>query len=131
MATVNVKSKTGNLTESLKKGETAIGVIIRITDGLASDFMTLEQVEKRMVNADDPFTEIEIGIPQRGVILKPISFKDYTRLNGGGIPLNSKMGKIMQICELKEDGNIPLIAKEININKNGINDSFVAWNIAL
>jgi hypothetical protein len=127
----NVKKKTGKITEGLKKGTVATGVIIRITDGLASDFMTVEQVEKRQTNTNDPYTEIEIGIPDKSIILKPMSFKDYTRINDGGIPLASRMGQIMNICELAEDAEIPLVAREINVMRNGTPEKFVAWEIAV
>lgn len=127
----NVKKKTGKIMEGLKKGTVATGVIIRITDGLASDFMTAEQVEKRQTNPNDPYTEIEIGIPDKSIILKPTTFKDYTRINNGGIPLASRMGQIMSICELAENAEIPLITREKVIMRNGTPDSFIAWEIAV
>jgi hypothetical protein len=129
--TTNVKEKTGTIADPLKKGTMAEGVIIRITDGLASDFMTPNQIEKRQTKIDDPYTEIEIGIPDKGVILKPITFLDYTRINKGLIPANSRMAQIMGICDLKEDGSIPLIVKEINVVRNGNQESFMTWEIAL
>jgi hypothetical protein len=126
----NITSKTGKITEGLKKGTIATGIIIRITDGLAKDFMTPEQVEKRQTEPDTPYTEIEIGIPDKSTILKPISFKDYTRVNGGGIPANSRMGQIMSVCELTTDAEIPMIAKEIATMRNGMPDRFIVWEIA-
>lgn len=129
--TVNVKEKTGTIADPLKKGMMAEGVIIRITDGIASDFMTSEQIEKRQTPTGAPYTEIEIGIPEKSIILKPITFLDYTRINKGIIPANSKMGRIMGICDLKEDGIIPLIVKEINVIRNGNQESFMAWEIAV
>ena len=129
--TVNVKEKTGTIANPLKKGSMAEGVIIRITDGLATDFMTPEQIEKRQAKPDDPYTEIEIGIPDKGIILKPMTFLDYTRINKGIIPANSRMAQIMGICDLKEEGIIPLIVKEINVTRNGNQESFMTWEIAL
>lgn len=131
ITTVNVKSKTGKIADALKKGTMAEGRIIRITDGLATDFMSLEQIEKRQAKTADPYTEIEIGIPSLSTILKPITFLDYTRINKGVIPANSKMGQIMGVCELSEDAKVPLLVKEVNVLRNGNQESFMAWEIAL
>lgn len=127
----NVTSKTGKILEGVKKGSVAEGIIIRITDGIAKDFMSEDQIKKRQVQNDEPFTEIEIGIPDKSVILKPFSFKDYTRIGEGGIPANSTMGKIMGVCDLEEDGKVPLIAREIETIRNGTSQKFVAWEIAI
>ena len=127
----NVTEKTGKVIEALKKGEMAEGIIIRITDGIAADFMTEAQVIGRQVLADDPYTEIEIGIPSKGAILKPISFKDYTRIGEGVISANTTMGRIMSTCELKIDGKVPMIAREVTVSRNGGFDTFVKWEIAV
>lgn len=124
----DVTCKTGEIVEGIKKGEMAQGTIIRITDGVAKEFMSEDQVEKRRVHPDDPFTEMEIGIPDRGVILNPISFKDYTRIGTGGIPLNSRMGQIMGVCDLKVDATLPLIAREVQGRGGGV---FTTWEIAI
>lgn len=122
----NVTSLTGKISEGLEKGQMAQGVIIRITQGVATDFMTSEQIENRKVNAAEPFVEIEIGIPDSGILITK-NMKDYTRVNGGSIPANSTLGKIMGICEIKEDGSIPMMAKEVN----GRDGKFVIWEIAI
>ena len=119
----NVKSKTGKIVEGLKKGQVGEATILRITDGIASNFMTQEQIVKRQVLPDEPFTEIELVI--NGTVLTK-TMKDYTRIGDGGIPQNSTMGKIMGICELEEDGKIPMITKEIE----GRNGRMVVWDIA-
>ena len=127
----NVQSKTGKILEGIKKGEIAQGIIIRITDGIASDFMTEDQIRNRQVQSDEPFTEVEVGIPEKSTILKPFSFKDYTRIGEGGIPANSTMGKIMGVCDLEENGKVPLIAREVETTKNGSSQKFVTWEIAI
>ena len=124
--TENVKSLSAEITNGLEKGRMAEGQIIRITQGRATDFMNPEQIEKRQVGEDEPFVEIEIGIPESGVLITK-NMKDYTRINGGGVPANSTLGKIMAICEIKEDGSVPLITREVN----GRDGAFVVWEIAI
>jgi hypothetical protein len=125
-ATQNVTALTGEITNGLEKGQFTEGTIIRITQGVATDFMTLEQIEKRQVQADEPFVEIEVGIPESGVLITK-NMKDYTRVAAGGIPANSTLGKIMAICEVKEDGSVPLMTREVN----GRDGAFVVWEIAI
>lgn len=125
-ATQNVTALTGEITNGLEKGQVTEGTIIRITQGVATDFMTLEQIEKRQVQADEPFVEIEVGIPESGVLITK-NMKDYTRVGAGGIPANSTLGKIMAICEVKEDGSVPLMTREVN----GRDGAFVVWEIAI
>jgi hypothetical protein len=124
--TENVEALTGELTNGLEKGQMANGEILRITQGLATDVMTVEQIEKRQVKEDDPFVEIEVGIPELGVLLTK-NMKDYTRINGGGIPAASTLGKIMAICEVKVGGSIPLMTREVD----GRDGKFVVWEIAI
>jgi len=124
--TENVEALTGELTNGLEKGLMAQGEILRITQGLATDFMTVEQIEKRQVSAADPFVEIEVGIPELGVILTK-NMKDYTRINGGGIPAASTLGKIIAVCKVKVGGPIPLMTREVD----GRDGKFVVWEIAI
>ena len=124
--TENVEALTGELTNGLDKGLMAQGEILRITQGLATDFMTEEQIVKRQVSVEDPFVEIEVGIPESGVILTK-NMKDYTRINGGGVPAASTLGKIMAICEVKVGGSIPLMTREVD----GRDGKFVVWEIAI
>ena len=125
--TENVKSLTGEITNGLVKGQMAEGMIIRITQGNATDFMNAEQIERRQVGADEPFVEIEIGIPESGILITK-NMKDYTRVGAGGIPANSTLGKIMATCEVKEDGSIPLMTREV-AGRDG--KPFVVWEIAI
>ena len=125
--TKNVKALAGEITNGLEKGQMAEGRIIRITQGNATDFMTSEQIEKRQVQADEPFVEIEIGLPDSGVIVTN-NMKDYTRIGPGGVPANSTLGKIMAICEVKEDGSIPMMTREVP-GRDG--KPFVVWEIAI
>jgi hypothetical protein len=124
--TQNVKALTGEIADKLEKGQFTEGTIIRITQGTATDFMSLEQIEKRQVQVDEPFVEIEVGIPESGALITQ-NMKDYTRVGVGGIPANSTLGKIMAICEIKENGSIPLMTREVN----GHDGSFVVWEIAI
>ena len=124
--TENVQALTGELTNGLEKGLMAQGEIIRITQGIATDFMSVEQIEKRQVAVDDPFVEIEVGIQEYGVILTK-NMKDYTRVGSGGIPAASTLGKIMAICEVKVDGSIPMMTREVD----GREGKFVVWEIAI
>ena len=124
MATENVHKKTVNITEGLKKGTVATGKIVRVTDGLASDFMTEDQIIRRQVNADDPFTEIEI-IVEGAIVTK--TMKDYSKIGSGGVPVASTMGRIASVCEFAEDADIPMITKEIE-TRNG---KLVVWDIAI
>jgi hypothetical protein len=124
--TENVEALSGEITNGIEKGLMAQGEILRITQGLATDVMTVEQIEKRQVKEDDPFVEIEVGIPESGVILTK-NMKDYTRINGGGIPAASTLGKIMAICEVKVGGSIPLMTREVD----GRDGKFVVWEIAI
>ena len=125
----DITEKSGEIGKIVHKGTVADGIIIRITDGIASDFMTPEQISGRMAKGEDPYTEIEIGIPDYGVILKPFSFLDYTRIGKGIIPANSRMGKILAVAPLKVDNVVNMIAKEINNVKNGEPQSFITWDI--
>ena len=124
--TENVEALSGEITNGIEKGLMAQGEILRITQGLATDVMTVEQIEKRQVKEDDPFVEIEVGIPESGVILTK-NMKDYTRINGGGVPAASTLGKIMAICEVKVGGSIPLMTREVD----GRDGKFVVWEIAI
>ena len=124
--TENVEALSGEITNGIEKGLMAQGEILRITQGLATDVMTVEQIEKRQVRVDDPFVEIEVGIPESGVILTK-NMKDYTRINGGGVPAASTLGKIMAICEVKVGGSIPLMTREVD----GRDGKFVVWEIAI
>lgn len=124
--TENVEALSGEITNGIEKGLMAQGEILRITQGLATDVMTVEQIEKRQVRVDDPFVEIEVGIPESGVILTK-NMKDYTRINDGGIPAASTLGKIMAICEVKVGGSIPLMTREVD----GRDGKFVVWEIAI
>ena len=124
--TENVEALTGELTNGLEKGQMANGVILRITQGFATDFMTVEQIERRQVKEDDPFVEIEVGIQESDVILTK-NMKDYTRINGGGIPVASTLGKIMVICEVAVGNSIPLMTREVE----GRDGKFVVWEIAI
>ena len=124
--TENVEILTGELTNGLEKGLMAQGEILRITQGNATDFMTVEQIEKRQVAIEDLFVEIEVGIPESGAILTK-NMKDYTRINDGGVPATSTLGKIMAICEVKVGGNIPLMTREVD----GRDGKFVVWEIAI
>jgi len=124
--TENVEALTGEVTKGLEKGLVAQGGIVRITQGLATDFMTEEQIIKRQVSIDDPFVEIEVGIPESGVLLTK-NMKDYTRVNDGGIPAASTLGKIIAICEVKVGGSIPLMTREVE----GRDGKFVVWEIAI
>jgi len=124
MATENVSKKTVNITEGLKKGTVATGKIVRVTDGLASDFMTEDQIIRRQVSADDPFTEIEICV--EGTFVTK-TMKDYTKIGVGLVPAASTMGKIASVCEIAEDAEIPMITKEIE-TRNG---KLVVWDIAI
>ena len=125
--TENVKTLTGEITNGLEKGQMAEGVIIRITQGKATDFMNADQIERRQVGADEPFVELEIGIPESGILITK-NMKDYTRVNSGGVPANSTLGKIMAICEVKLDGSIPLMTREVG-GRDG--KPFVVWEIAI
>jgi hypothetical protein len=125
--TKNVKALTGEITNGLEKGQMVEGRIIRITQGLATDFMSAEQIEKRQVQADEPFVEIEVGIPESGVLITN-NMKDYTRVGTGSIPANSTLGKIMAICEVEEDGSIPMMTREVS-GRDG--KPFVVWEIAI
>ena len=125
--TQNVTSLSAEITNGLEKGQMTEGTIIRITQGKATDFMNPDQIEKRQVGADEPFVEIEIGIPESGILITK-NMKDYTRVNGGGVPANSTLGQIMAICDIKEDGSIPLMTREV---KGRDGKPFVVWEIAI
>ena len=124
MATENVSKKTVTVSEGLKKGTVGTGKIVRVTDGLASDFMTEDQIIKRQVSVDDPFTEIEICI--KGTFVTK-TMKDYTRIGSKLVPAASTMGRIASVCELAEDAEIPMTTKEIE-TRNG---KLVVWDIAI
>jgi hypothetical protein len=125
--TQNVKALTGEITNGLEKGKMAEGTVIRITQGIATDFMTPEQIEKRQVQADEPFVEIEIGVSESGELITK-NMKDYTRVGAGGVPANSTLGKIMAVCDIKEGGIVPMMTREV---KGRDNDKFVVWEIAI
>jgi len=128
MTTKNAKSLKGEITEGPQKGQMAEGNIVSITQGLASDYMTPEQIERRQVLSDDPFAEIEIAV--EGTLQK-MNFKDYSMIGAGGIPENSTMGKVMKICDIEEGAIIPMIAQEVTgrPDASGKTSTFVAWNV--
>jgi len=64
----NIDVLGGTVGKALEKGKMAVGEIMRITLGVASDFMTPEQIEKRKVLGTAPFIELEVGIPDTGAI---------------------------------------------------------------
>lgn len=128
MAIENVKGITGEITEGLQKGQTAEGTITTISQGVASDYMKPEQVERRQVNPDEPFAEIEIAVEGT---LPTFNFRDFSRIGAGRIPENSNMGKIMAVCDIEVDATVSMIAKETSgrPDNNGDVSKFVVWNI--
>ena len=128
MAIENVKGITGKITEGLQKGQTAEGTITTISQGIAADYMNPEQVERRQVNPNEPFAEIEIAVEGT---LPTFNFKDFSRIGTGGIPENSNMGKIMAVCDINVDAAVPMMAQETTgrPDSNGKVSKFVVWNI--
>jgi len=124
--TESVQALTGELTNGLEKGLMAQGEIVQITQGLAPDFMNEDQIERRQVRADEPFVELSVKIPEVERLITQ-NMKDYTRINGGGVPAASTLGKIMAICEVKVGGSIPLMTREVD----GRDGKFVVWEIAI
>ena len=124
--TVNVQAITGELTNGLEKGLMEQGEIVAIRQGYAIDFMTAEQIEKRQVQADEPFVELSVEVSD---LEKPLTknMKDYTRIGAGGIPSASTLGKIMAFCEVKVGGPIPMMTREVD----GREGKFVVWEIAI
>jgi len=124
--TENVQALTGELTNGLEKGLMAQGEIVQIKQGLATDFMNDEQIERRQVRADEPFVEVSVKVPEVERLITQ-NMKDYTRINGGSVPAASTLGKIMAICEVKVGGFIPLMTREVD----GRDGKFVVWEIAI
>lgn len=124
MATENVNKKTVEVGAALKKGTTSVGTILRVTDGVASDFMSEAQVIARQCQKDEPYTEIEIAI-EGAFVTK--TMKDYTRVGSGVVSPNTAMGKFCSLYEMAEDAEINMIAREVE-GKNG-GKSYVVWDI--
>lgn len=124
MATENINALTATVTPGAHKGDMAVGILNRITQGTAMDFMTPEQVVKRLCSPDDPYVEIEIVV--EGIIITK-SYKDYTRIGEGAVPQNSDLGQLMTTYELATDDetNINMIAREIG--RDG--KSFIVWDV--
>jgi len=119
----NIDVLGGTVGKALEKGKMAVGEIMRITLGVASDFMTPEQIEKRKVLGTAPFIELEVGIPDTGAIFTK-TFAYY----GGNVPPNSIHGKIVSMYgEITEGGDINLITKEVP----GRDGAFVVWDLVL
>jgi len=110
--------------EDLTKGQTAIGKIVKIEQGLATDFHTPEQIEKRQVNADDQFIQL--------TICEPVSdrlFRTTFRYFEGSVHPKSTMGQILSVYgEIEEGSELNLIAREIN-PRDG--EKFCVWDIIL
>ena len=122
MTTQNIPTLGGNVAPTLEKGTMGKGVIIRMTLGSASDFMTEEQIVNRKVTPDMQFIEMEICETESRTIFSK-SFRYYE----GNVPANSVQGKLIATYgELAEDGEINLMTKEVGRADN----PYVIWELA-
>lgn len=120
----NVTSKTVEVGQAIVKGSMAEGQILRVTDGVAEDFMTPEQCASRQCKPDEPYTEIEIVV-EGSIITK--TMKDYTRIGNGVVSPNTAMGRFCSLYDMAKDAAVNMIAREIE-GKNG-SKSYVVWDI--
>lgn len=124
MAIENINKKTVEVGAAIKKGSTAVGTVLRVTDGEAADFMSEAQVVARQCQPDEPYTEIEIVV-EGSVVTK--TMKDYTRVGSGIVSPNTAMGKFCSLYEMAENAEVNMIAREVE-GKNG-GKSYVVWDI--
>ena len=113
----------GDIAPGLKKGTVSTGEIIRMTLGIATDFMTNEQVAARKVRPEMKFVEMEMVEKETGTI-----FNKTFRYYEGSIPENSVQGQLISTYgDLHENDTINLIAKETGRADN----KFVVWDLIL
>lgn len=124
MATENVTKKTVEVGQAIEKGTMAVGVVLRVTDGEAKDFMDEAQVIARQCQPDEPYTEIEIVVEGTTVTK---TMKDYTRVGSGVVSPNTAMGKFCSLYEMAEEAEVNMIAREKD-GKNG-GKNYVVWDI--
>lgn len=124
MATENVNKKTVEVGQAIEKGSMKVGVVLRVTDGVASDFMDEAQVIARQCQPDEPYTELEIVV-EGSTVTK--TMKDYTRVGSGVVSPNTAMGKFCSLYEMAEEAEVNMIAREKE-GKNG-GKNYVVWDI--
>ena len=124
MTAKNINKKTVEVGQAIEKGTMAVGTVLRVTDGVAKDFMDEAQVIARQCQPDEPYTEIEIVV-EGSVVTK--TMKDYTRVGSGVVSPNTAMGKFCSLYEMAEDAEVNMIAREID-GKNG-GSKYVVWDI--
>jgi hypothetical protein len=122
--TKNVKAKAVEVGQAIVKGSMAVGIVLRVTDGVAEDFMSEAQYIARQCQPNEPYTEVEIAVEGQFVTK---TMKDYTRVGNGVVSPNTAMGKFCSLYELAEDAEVNMIAREVE-GKNG-GKSYVVWDI--
>jgi len=116
-----ITKKEINLVNTIEKGSIRMGTIVEIVDGLAEDFMTVEQLVRYQGDPSEPLTRIEIHVEGFRVTK---TIRDYTRIGDGSVPYNSPLGKIATICKIKENAIIPMVVEDI------VGESIV-WDVAI
>ena len=124
MAKENINQKTVEVGQAIVKGTMAIGNVLSMTDGEASDFMSEEQYIARQCQSDEPYTEIKIEV-EGSTVTK--TMKDYTRVGNGVVSPNTAMGKFCSLYEMAEGAEVNMIAREKD-GKNG-GSKYVVWDI--
>lgn len=122
MAKEPIKALKAKIAPPIKKGATATGEIVELSQGSASDYMTDDQIKNRLCNRDDPYIEVVIVV--EGVTIRT-SMKDYTRIADGLVSPNTDLGKFGNICNIEIGSKIPMYAAPVQ--KNG--KEYMVWKI--
>lgn len=120
-----IKALTGEIGRMAKPGTVVDGIVESMTAGKAIDYMSADNCRDRQTNPETPFINLEIGIPEYGVI-NNVSFRDYATAPDSIISPNTQHGKIMATYPTISKGSE---VKMIAAKKDKGNGSIIVWNI--
>jgi hypothetical protein len=121
----NIDGLKGEIGKLAPPGVVVKGIVESLTAGKAIDYMSADNCRDRQTDPDTPFINIEIGIPEYGVI-NNISFRDYSDGDDGIISPNTKQGKIMATYpDIKKGSEVNMVAAK----KEKGDGSIVVWRI--
>lgn len=124
MVKTQVKAIKADIAKAPKKGEIAEGTITEISTGLAEDFMTPEQIDKRMCNPEDPYVEVKISVEGTTVTQ---TYKDYTAIGEGLVSPNTDLGRLLSVTDLETESKLSMIATSYEKGERSI----IVWNPVL
>ena len=121
----NLDGLDGDIGKLPEPGTVAEGTVESITAGKAIDYMSADNCKDRQTDPETPFINLEIGIPDYGVI-NNVSFRNYSDKPDSVVSPNTTHGKIkMTYPKLTKGSTVKMIASR----KEKVGGSITVWNI--